>query len=99
MKQTLARLAIVALVAVIALPTTSQAQGLKIGPHLGLNMDGSDLFLGVGTQFNLPIDTREMWGNIGMDFYPFIKKVTSTRVNADVLLPFGIGGLQLYGGG
>ncbi|MDA1029666.1 MAG: hypothetical protein O3B41_11530 [Bacteroidetes bacterium] len=99
MKQVLARLAVVALFAVISMPTTAQAQGLKIGPHVGLNMDGSDLFLGVGTQFNLPIDARQMWGNIELDLYPFIKNVTSTRVSANVLLPFRLAGLQLYGGG
>jgi hypothetical protein len=99
MKQALSRLAFVALVAVIALPNITQAQGLKIGPHIGLNMDGSELFLGVGTQFNLPIKTREMWGNLGLDLYPFIKNVSSTRVTANVLFPFGIGGFQLYGGG
>ena len=99
MKQVFARLALIALVAVIAVPSNSQAQGLKIGPHVGLNMDGTDLFLGVATQFNLPVSERTMWGNIGMDFYPFIKNVTTTRVNADVLFPFGIGGLELYGGG
>ena len=99
MKQALARLALIALVAVIALPSNYQAQGLKIGPHIGLNMDGSDIFLGVATQFNLPIKERSMWGNLGMDFYPFIKNVSTTRVNADVLFPFGVGGLELYGGG
>lgn len=99
MKQVLARLAVVALFAVISIPTTTQAQGLKIGPHIGFNMDGSDLFLGVGTQFNLPIKERQMWGNIALDLYPFIKNVTSTRVSTNVLLPFRLAGLQLYGGG
>jgi hypothetical protein len=99
MKKALTSLAFVALFAMIALPTNSQAQGLKVGPHLGLNMDGSDLFLGLATQFNLPVGEREMWGNIGLDFYPFIKNETTTRVNLDVLFPFGVGNLHFYGGG
>jgi len=98
MKQVIAGIALLALVAVVSVPTT-QAQGLKVGPHLGLNMDGTDLFLGLATQFNLPIGERDMWGNVGLDFYPFIKNVTTTRVNADVLFPFGLGNLQFYGGG
>ena len=100
MKPVFTRLALLALVAVLAVPTTTQAQGLKIGPQLGFNMDGSDLFIGLESQFDVPLmEDREVWGNLGLDFYPFIKNVTLTNINVDVLFPFGMGNLQFYGGG
>ena len=100
MKRVFTRFALLALVAVLAVPTSTQAQGLKIGPQLGLSLDGTDLFVGLESQFDLPImENREVWGNLGLDFYPFIKNTTLTSVNVDALFPFGIGNLQLYGGG
>jgi len=79
--------------------SAGMAQGLKIGPHAGFNTDGSDLAFGLGAQFDLPILEREVWGNAAFDFYPFIDNVSITRINANLLFPFGVGNLEFYGGG
>ena len=99
MKNLSVRIALLLFVASFIVPTEAQSQGLKIGPQLGINMDGSDLFLGLESHFDIPLMEREVWGNVGFDFYPFIEDETKSSVNVGVLFPFGIGHFEIYGGG
>ena len=100
MKSRFACITLLLLAAGLAVPAASNAQGLKIGPQLGINLDGSDVFIGLESQFNLPVmESREVWGNIGFDYYPFIDHVKASSVNVDVLFPFNVGSMEFYGGG
>ena len=99
MKNLSVRIALLLFVASFIVPTEAQSQGLKIGPQLGINMDGSALFLGLESHFDIPLMEREVWGNVGFDFYPFIEDETKSSVNVGVLFPFGIGHFEIYGGG
>ncbi len=99
MKHFLSLLALVLVASMTVAPNSASAQGIKVGPHAGLNLDGTEVFLGLGAQFDLPVMEREMWGNVGFDYYPFIDGASSTSVSLDVLFPFGVGNLAFYGGG
>lgn len=70
----------------------------KIGPHVGLNLDGTDFFVGGSAQFNVLLGEHTFIGNPGLDFYPLIDNVTITRFNADLLYPFTTSSMQPYVG-
>lgn len=69
-------------------PNSAQAQFL-IGPHLGFNLDGSDLLIGGNAKFPLTLGEYALVGNPGVDFYFFDQDVTTARFNLDLLYPFG----------
>jgi hypothetical protein len=92
-----ASLLAIALVLGSSADATAQA---RIGGHVGLNTDGTDLFIGAISQFGVAIGERDLWGEIGLEIYPFIDNVFVTRLNANALFPLvGAGGTQFYGGG
>ncbi|MEM6648475.1 MAG: hypothetical protein AAF730_19695 [Bacteroidota bacterium] len=90
MKRFLTLLSLLVLVAVPA-----QAQFL-IGPHAGFNLDSSDLAVGASAQFDLNIGDYELVGNPNVDFYLFENDINRTRLNLDVLYPFGLQSLVPY---
>jgi hypothetical protein len=77
--------------------TDARAQ-FRIGPHAGLNIDGTDVFIGGSAQFNVHIGDYTFIGNPGLDLYFLIDNVTITRINADLLYPFQTASLQPYVG-
>jgi len=87
MKRNLLLSASVLLLFALSTPPTAQAQ-FQIGPHLGFNLDGSDLLVGANAKFPVNIGEYALIGNPGVDFYFFDEDVTTARFNIDVLYPF-----------
>jgi opacity protein-like surface antigen len=99
MKRSIFGVALAALLLTLSVPTDANAQ-IRLGVHGGLNTEGTDLFIGATSQFGLTIGERELWGSLGLDIYPFIYDVFTTRINANGLFPLlASGSYQIYGGG
>jgi hypothetical protein len=77
-------------------PTLAHAQ-LKIGPHVGLNTNGTDLFIGANLQFGIPAGEYALIGNPGFDYY--LNGPIDSRINLDVLFAFPLTSLDAYAGG
>jgi len=75
----------------------AQAQFL-IGPHAGFNLDSNDLAIGASAQFDLAVGDYELVANPNVDLYLFEDNVNRTRLNLDVLYPFGLESLIPYVG-
>ncbi|MEM1127226.1 MAG: hypothetical protein AAGI71_11290 [Bacteroidota bacterium] len=69
----------------LVLPLTAQAQ-LRLGGHLGLTLDGTDLFAGVAGQLPFTAGTYDLVANPSFEAYPFVDGSIS-RINLDVLYP------------
>lgn len=75
-------------------------EGFRIGPLLGLNFDGSSLFIGGVAQFGLDVsENLSLIAEPSIDLYLFEDNITWTRINLDAVFPFEISGLEVYGGG
>lgn len=88
-------LTLLSLLVLMAVP--AQAQFL-IGPHAGFNLDSNDLAIGASAQFDLAIGDYELVANPNVDLYLFEDNVNRTRLNLDVLYPFGLESLIPYVG-
>lgn len=82
--------------AACSVPSVAHAQ-LKIGPHVGLNTNGTDLFIGANLQFGIPAGEYALIGNPGFDYY--LNGPIDSRINLDVLFAFPLSGLDAYAGG
>jgi hypothetical protein len=72
----------------------------RIGPFLGINFDGSTVFLGGEAQFGVRVsDNVSLIAAPSLDLYLFEDNVTFTRINLDAVFPFDISGFEVYGGG
>ncbi|GAB5517854.1 MAG: hypothetical protein RhofKO_01050 [Rhodothermales bacterium] len=87
--------ALLCLLVLVAVP--AQAQFL-VGPHAGFNLDSDDLAIGASAQFDLAIGDYELVANPNVDLYLFEDTVNRTRLNLDVLYPFGLENFVPYVG-
>ena len=86
----------------LAIVVPAQAQTTwDLAPHLGLNLDNDELFLGGSARITLP--TAPVKLNPGIEFYPFIGSanvdVSLFVVNFDVLYDLTAKSVEPYGGG
>ncbi len=92
-----------ALAFVIAFSTlvtsTTHAQGVRVGSHVGVNFEGTDFLLGLNSHFDLYAGDTRLVGNPNLDFYLFEDEVSIYAINLDVLLPFQAGELDPFLGG
>lgn len=70
----------------------------RVGPHVGVNFEGTDFFIGANSHFSVQAGNRTLIGNPSADFYLFQDNVSLYRVNADVLLPFMAGSFSPFVG-
>ncbi len=87
------------LAGLVALPQSTQAQTTRMGVHAGLNLDGSNVLIGLNGQFGIDISDHEAILGITGELYPFMDKLSMTVVEIDALLPFRVSVFEMYGGG
>lgn len=82
--------AVLGAVTVAGTPSQASAQW-AIGPHVGYNVDASEVNLGATAQINVPgakIGAVQLAANPGFEFYPFIGTGASLLVfNFDIIYP------------
>ncbi|MBO6575629.1 MAG: hypothetical protein JJ896_11550 [Rhodothermales bacterium] len=72
----------------------------RLGVHVGLNTEGTDLLLGGQAQFGIDLGERSGMGQLGFEIYPFIDGAFLSRINANVLFNLiESAGAEIYGGG
>jgi len=81
---------ILGVAAVAASPNQARAQKWSIGPHVGYNVDASEVNLGATAHIKLPakIGKVQLVANPGFEFYPFVGTGASLfAFNFDVVYP------------
>lgn len=79
--------------------SNAQAQGVRVGSHVGVNFEGTDFLIGLNSHFDVYAGDTRLVGNPNLDFYLFEDGVSIYTINLDVLLPFEVGELDPFIGG
>jgi hypothetical protein len=87
-----------ALVFATTMTVDSAYAQFRVGPHVGVNFEGTDFFIGANSHFSIAAGNRTLIGNPSADFYLFQDNVSAYRVNLDVLLPFVSGSFSPFVG-
>jgi len=84
---------------VLAPPRPAQAQTTRMGVHTGLDLEGSEVLIGLNGQFGVTIADREVLLGLTGELFPFLDGRSRTLVGIDALMPFRVSDLSIYGGG
>jgi hypothetical protein len=91
---------IVLFVGLVATVNPVHAQ-VKIGPHIGLDFEDSDLFVGgnVLAELGLEVGDQKLLGNADASYWITGDGYNLFIIDANLLYPFMLGNLNAYGGG
>ena len=87
------------LLAFLAPVLAVQAQTTRMGVHTGVNLDGTEVLIGLNGQFGITVADREALLGLTGELFPFMDKRSRTMVGIDALMPFRISDISVYGGG